>query len=101
MLFEIFSNGVAPKRPAEWEKFQTTLILAFEANSALSCENETKIVKITHSAVVQQLLRYNMILFLKKMNEIYIGTTEDNVNNVAHMTCLDIYSICVSSGRHE
>ena len=27
------------------------LILAFEANSALSCENETKIVKITHSDV--------------------------------------------------
>ena len=26
------------------------LILAFEANSALSSENETKIVKITHSA---------------------------------------------------
>ena len=32
------------------KKFQTTLILAFEANSALSRENETKIVKITHSA---------------------------------------------------
>ena len=29
---------------------QKTLILAFEANSALSHENETKIVKITHSA---------------------------------------------------
>ena len=27
------------------------LILAFEANSALSRKNETKIVKITHSAV--------------------------------------------------
>ena len=34
------------------KKFQKTLILAFEANSALSCENETKIVKITHSAYV-------------------------------------------------
>ena len=32
------------------KKFQTTLILAFEVNSALSHENETKIVKITHSA---------------------------------------------------
>ena len=33
------------------KKFQTTtLILAFEANSALSHENENKIVKITHSA---------------------------------------------------
>ena len=29
--------------------FQKTLVLAFEANSALSCENETKIVKITYS----------------------------------------------------
>ena len=33
------------------KKFQTTLILAFEANSALSRENETKIVKITHSVL--------------------------------------------------
>ena len=32
------------------KKFQKPLILAFEANSALFCENETKIVKITHSA---------------------------------------------------
>ena len=31
------------------EKFKKTLSLAFEANSALSRENETKIVKITHS----------------------------------------------------
>ena len=30
-----------------------TLILVFEANSALSGENETKIVKITHSAYVR------------------------------------------------
>ena len=29
--------------------FQKMLILAFEANSTLSRENETKIVKITHS----------------------------------------------------
>ena len=29
---------------------EVTLILAFEANSALSRENETKLVKITHSA---------------------------------------------------
>ena len=32
------------------KKIKKTLILAFEANSALSRENETKIVKITHSA---------------------------------------------------
>ena len=29
--------------------FEKTLILAFEANISLSHENETKIVKITHS----------------------------------------------------
>ena len=33
------------------KKFQKTLILAIEANSALSHENKTKIGKITHSAV--------------------------------------------------
>ena len=33
-----------------WNFFQKTLILAFEVNSAFSCENETKIVKITHIA---------------------------------------------------
>ena len=36
--------------------FQKTLILVFEANSALSCENETKIVKIMHSSLSFQLL---------------------------------------------
>ena len=32
------------------KKFQNTLILAFRANSALSRENETKLVKITHNS---------------------------------------------------
>ena len=53
MLFEIFSHSAGPfVGPLYLKKFQTALILAFEANSALSCENETKIVKITHSAQV-------------------------------------------------
>ena len=47
MLFEIFGAGAA-----SFEKIQITLILAFEANSALSQKNETKIVKITHCAMV-------------------------------------------------
>ena len=34
---------------APFEKFQKTLILAFEANSALSPENDTKIVQTAHS----------------------------------------------------
>jgi hypothetical protein len=38
------------------KKFQTTLILAFKANSALSRKNETKIVKIIHSAPCNQAL---------------------------------------------
>ena len=51
MFFEIFSSlGWPFKGPLHLKKFQQTLILAFEANSAaLSRENETKIVKITHS----------------------------------------------------
>ena len=49
-LFEIFSHSGYPSGTLRSKKFQTTLILAFEANSALSHKNETKIVKITHSA---------------------------------------------------
>ena len=49
-FFEIFFHSAGPFGAAPFEKFQTTLILGFEANSALSCENETKIVKIIHSA---------------------------------------------------
>ena len=41
---------LAPLGPLRSKKFQTMLILAYEANSTLSHENETKIVKITHSA---------------------------------------------------
>merc|ERR1712141_212234 len=47
-FFEIFSSLLWLRS----KKFQKTLILAFEANSALSRKNETKIVKITHSAKV-------------------------------------------------
>ena len=45
MLFEIFSHSAGPLR---LKFFQKTLTLAFEANSALPRENETKIVKVTH-----------------------------------------------------
>ena len=41
---------LAPSGRSVDKFFQKTLILAFKANSALSHENETKIVKITHSA---------------------------------------------------
>ena len=44
-----FFTPLAPSEPLLSKFFQTTLILAIEANSALSRENETKIVKITHS----------------------------------------------------
>ena len=44
------SHSLAPSELLHSKKFQTTLILAFEANSALSRKNETKIVKIIHSA---------------------------------------------------
>ena len=37
--------------------FEKMFILAFEANSALSYENETKIVKITHSVLLPHAFR--------------------------------------------
>jgi hypothetical protein len=50
-FIEIFSHSAGPSLELLCsKKIQETLILAFEANSALSRENETKIVKITHSA---------------------------------------------------
>ena len=49
VFWNFFFTPLAPSGPLCSKKFQKTLILAFEANSALSRENETKIVKITHS----------------------------------------------------
>ena len=48
-FFEIFPYSAGSFGATPFKKCQKTLILAFEANGALSCENETKIVKITHS----------------------------------------------------
>ena len=49
-----FLTPLAPSEPLCSKIFPKTLILAFEANSAtaLSRENETKIVKITHCVLV-------------------------------------------------
>ena len=52
LLFENFSHSSGPFGLLRSKKFQTMLILALEANSALSHKNETKIVKITHSDLV-------------------------------------------------
>ena len=53
--YNIFWNFFFTPGPLRSKKFQKTLILAFEANSAaLSRENETKIVKITHSASLRR-----------------------------------------------
>ena len=58
-----------------FKKFQKTLILAFEANSALSSENETKIVKITHSAYIYKdlvlVLEESQIWSMNLVYEIY------------------------------
>ena len=51
MFFEKFSHSTGPFGAAPFKFFFRTLILVFEANSLLSRENETKIVKITHSAL--------------------------------------------------
>ena len=47
---KFYLTSLAASRLLHSKFFPKTLILAFEANSALSCETETKIVKITHSA---------------------------------------------------
>ena len=49
-LWKYFLHSGSPLGILHSKKFQKTLILAFEASSALSRENETKIVKFTHSA---------------------------------------------------
>ena len=46
-LFEIFSHSAGPFGAAPFEKISNNV--AFEANNALSRENETKVVKINHS----------------------------------------------------
>ena len=53
VFWNFFFTPLAPFGLLHSKKFPKTLILAFEANSALSRENETKIVKITHSAALQ------------------------------------------------
>ena len=60
VFWNFFFTPLAPLALLHLKKFQKTLILAFqkmlilafEANSALSRENETKIVKITHSTAL-------------------------------------------------
>ena len=41
---------------------EKTLILAFEANRALSGKNETKIVKLTHSDMGTSIIRLQLML---------------------------------------
>ena len=63
-FLEKISNGAAPQPPfgmRREEENSKTLILAFEANSALSRENETKIVKITHSVMLALLFQDVML----------------------------------------
>ena len=45
VVWNLFFTPLPSSGPLRSKKFQTTLILAFEANSALTRENETKIVK--------------------------------------------------------
>ena len=49
-FLKFFLHSAGPFAAAPFEKLQQTLILAFKTYSALSCENETKIVKIAPSA---------------------------------------------------
>ena len=64
--------------------FQKTLILAFEANSALYRENETKIVKIIHSAIGSHIINYNSWLIKLKSSEEGGKTAIDKLNQPNH-----------------
>ena len=50
VFWKKFFTPLTPLLPLHSKFFQKTLILDYEANSAFSRENETKIVKIKHSA---------------------------------------------------
>ena len=68
-FFEIFSSLYWPILGRSVRKnFKKTLILAFEANSAtaLSCVNETKIVKITHSELETPVPNFQVVHIKKK-----------------------------------
>ena len=58
---KFFLTPLAPSGLLRSKKFQTKLILAFEANSVLSPKNETKIVKITHSECIVNKIEYIII----------------------------------------
>ena len=57
-FFEIFSHSAGPFFGTTPFKifFQKTLIFAFEANTALSRENETKIVKIARGTWMEHMV---------------------------------------------
>ena len=66
-----FLTPLAPSGPLHSKKFQKTLILAFEANSALSHENQTEIVKIKHSSQVRVRLELGpKYRYLKKLQNL-------------------------------
>ena len=65
VFWNFFFTPLAPSGPLHLKKFQKTLILAFEANSALSHESETKFVKITHIVKKQLVFRTNCSYIFK------------------------------------
>ena len=79
--------------------FQKTLILAFEANGALSYENETKIVKITHCAqhVYGPIEVYLKLICLigAIIGEYLANTLDENSSgkNVQHMIMYTFFTI--------
>ena len=73
MWLHDYLHSEYPSGTLRSKKFQTTLILAFEANSATTWEyfltfsSETKIMKITHSAILTYLA--NIVLWIVKWKE--------------------------------
>ena len=71
-FLKFFLTPLAPSERLRSKKFQTTLILAFEANGALSHENETKIVKIIHSACSYTYISLDFAPFCRQVSSVFL-----------------------------
>ena len=67
----VFWNSPGPSGAALFDKISKMLILVFEANSALSWENETKIGKITHSVMHWEYFQHQNRFIVKVPSIVY------------------------------
>ena len=83
IFWNFFFTPLAPSGPLRSKKFQKTLILAFEANSAttwthiMEKKSETKIKKITHSdtlTYIHSFVRFVILCYDLDMSAIFLAS---------------------------